>query len=82
LMDEPTSHLDLESITALNNALTEYKGSMIFTSHDHELTHTVANRIVEVGPFGMLDKLMSYDDYLNDEKIKEQRDAIYGKLKA
>lgn len=77
MMDEPTSHLDLESITALNNAMKDYKGTLIFTSHDHELTHTVANRIIEIGPNGMLDKLMPYDDYLVDEKIKEQRKALY-----
>lgn len=77
IMDEPTSHLDLESITALNNAMKDFKGTVIFSSHDHELTHTVANRIIEIGPNGMLDKLMSYDDYLADDKIKEQRKALY-----
>ncbi len=82
MMDEPTSHLDLESITALNNVMKDYKGTIIFTSHDHELTHTVANRIIEVGPNGMLDKLMSYDDYLANEKIREQRATLYAGITA
>jgi ATPase subunit of ABC transporter with duplicated ATPase domains len=76
MLDEPTNHLDLESITALNNSLMDYKGNLIFTSHDHTFTQTVANRIIEIGPKGMLDKLMSYDEYLNSEKINDQRQAM------
>jgi ATPase subunit of ABC transporter with duplicated ATPase domains len=77
LMDEPTNHLDLESITALNNALVEFPGNLIFTSHDHQLMQTVANRIVEITPNGMIDRLMSFDDYLSNETVKEQREALY-----
>ena len=76
MLDEPTNHLDLESITALNNSLIDFKGTMLFTSHDHTFTHTIANRIIEIGPNGMLDKHMSYDEYLESEKIAEQREAI------
>jgi ATPase subunit of ABC transporter with duplicated ATPase domains len=76
-MDEPTNHLDLESITALNNALVEFPGNLIFTSHDHQLMQTVANRIVEITPNGMIDRLMSFDDYLSNETVKEQREALY-----
>lgn len=77
ILDEPTSHLDLESITKLNEALIDYSGVVLFTSHDHEFTQTLANRIIEIGPNGMLDKLMTYDEYLQDEKVKEQRLALY-----
>ncbi len=76
LMDEPTNHLDLESITSLNNSLKDFKGTMMFTSHDHEFTQTIANRVIEIGPNGFLDKLMSYDEYISDPKVKEQRAAI------
>ncbi|TXB63352.1 ABC-F family ATP-binding cassette domain-containing protein [Phaeodactylibacter luteus] len=78
LMDEPTNHLDLESITALNNAMRDFEGNMIFTSHDHKLTETVANRIVEVTPSGVIDSLMDYDDYLRSDKIKAQREVLHG----
>jgi len=77
ILDEPTSHLDLESITKLNEALIEYPGIVLFTSHDHQFTQTVANRIIEISPNGMLDKLMPYDDYLQDESIKAQREELY-----
>jgi len=77
LFDEPTNHLDLESITALNNGIADFKGTVLFTSRDHELTQTVANRIIEITPKGIIDKLMSYDDYINSEAIKEQRKAMY-----
>ncbi len=77
LFDEPTNHLDLESITALNNGMKEFKGAILFTSRDHELTQTVANRIIELTPSGMIDKLMSYDDYISSEAVKEQRAAMY-----
>jgi ATPase subunit of ABC transporter with duplicated ATPase domains len=78
LMDEPTNHLDLESITALNNALTDFKGNMIFASHDHKLVSTVANRIVEIAPGGMIDSLQDFDDYLESKSIKAQREQLYG----
>lgn len=77
MMDEPTNHLDLESITALNNAMKDFKGTIIFTSHDHEIVSTTANRIIEIGPNGFVDKMMPYDEYLEDEKIREQVEALY-----
>lgn len=77
LFDEPTNHLDLESITALNNGLVDFKGSMLFTSRDHELTETVANRIIELTPKGIIDKLMSYDEYINSDVVKAQREEMY-----
>ena len=77
LMDEPTNHLDLESITALNNAMAEYRGSLLFTSHDHELVNTVANRIIEITPAGTIDKMMSYDEYLKDDKVITLREEMY-----
>jgi ATPase subunit of ABC transporter with duplicated ATPase domains len=73
LLDEPTNHLDLESITALNNAMTEFKGNMIFTSHDFKLTDSVANRVIEITPNGIIDSLMSYTDYVKSDNVKEQR---------
>ena len=73
LLDEPTNHLDLESITAFNNSLIDYKGMVMFTSHDHEFVQTVANRIIEIIPGGMIDKQMTYDEYLSDPKVKELR---------
>ena len=77
ILDEPTSHLDLESITKLNEALIDYPGVVLFTSHDHEFTQTIANRIIEIGPNGMLDKLMTYDEFLQDKRVKEQKVALY-----
>jgi ATPase components of ABC transporters with duplicated ATPase domains len=77
LFDEPTNHLDLESITALNNGMKDFRGNILFTSRDHELTQTVANRIIELTPNGAIDKLMSYDDYISSEGVKEQREAMY-----
>lgn len=79
LFDEPTNHLDLESITALNNGMLDFKGTILFTSRDHELTQTVANRIIELTPNGVIDKLMTYDDYISSEAIKEQRLEMYKK---
>ncbi|HEU4717184.1 MAG TPA: ATP-binding cassette domain-containing protein, partial [Bacteroidia bacterium] len=73
ILDEPTNHLDLESITAMNNSLKDFKGIVLFTSHDHELMQTVANRIVEITPKGAIDKMMTYDEYINDEEVKAQR---------
>ena len=77
LMDEPTNHLDLESITALNNAMQEFQGTILFTSHDHELVNTVANRIIEVTPNGIIDKMMPYDAYLEDAKIAQLQEEMY-----
>jgi ATPase subunit of ABC transporter with duplicated ATPase domains len=77
IMDEPTNHLDLESITAFNNALKDWKHIAIFSSHDHEFVQTVANRIIEITPNGIIDKRMSYDDYLEDKNIKALRESMY-----
>lgn len=77
MMDEPTNHLDLESITALNNGMSDFNGTIIFTSHDHELVQTVANRIIEITPTGFIDKMMPYDDFLKDEKIAQLQDELY-----
>lgn len=77
LLDEPTNHLDLESITALNNGLIAFKGSMIFSSHDHQFIETVANRIIELTPKGLIDKQVSYDEYLNDKKLQVQIAEMY-----
>lgn len=77
ILDEPTNHLDLESITAFNNALKDFPGTVLFTSHDHEFTQTVANRIIELTPNGCIDKLMTYDEYIENEKVAEQKEALY-----
>lgn len=77
LLDEPTNHLDLESITALNNGLTSYKGSMIFASHDHQFVQTIANRIIEITPKGVVDKMMTYDEYLEDKELQAQIEEMY-----
>jgi ATPase subunit of ABC transporter with duplicated ATPase domains len=77
LLDEPTNHLDLESITALNTAMQTFKGNLLFCSHDHALTASVANRIIELAPKGVIDSLMNYDDYLVSEKIKGDRQVLY-----
>jgi len=77
LLDEPTNHLDLESITALNSAMQTFKGNLMFCSHDHALTASVANRIIELAPKGIIDSLMNYDDYLVSEKIKGDRQVLY-----
>jgi ATPase subunit of ABC transporter with duplicated ATPase domains len=77
MLDEPTNHLDLESITAFNNSLIDFKGTVLFTSHDHEFTQTVANRIVELTPNGCIDKLMTYDEYLESDKVAGQKSDLY-----
>jgi len=77
MLDEPTNHLDLESITAFNNSLKNFKGSVIFTTHDHEFAQTVGNRVVELTPNGVIDRYMTFDEYLDDEKIQEQRKKMY-----
>ncbi len=80
ILDEPTNHLDLESIESLNNGLIEFKGPVLFTSHDHQFVQTIASRIIEITPTGQLDKMMTYDEFLTDERVKAQRDALYGVL--
>ena len=77
MLDEPTNHLDLESITALNNSLSEFPGCVLFTTHDHEFAQTIANRIIEIGPRGIIDKLMTYDEYIASTLIDEQRKKLY-----
>ncbi|MFZ0596208.1 MAG: ATP-binding cassette domain-containing protein [Flavobacterium sp.] len=79
MLDEPTNHLDLESITAFNNSLKNFKGSVIFTTHDHEFAQTVGNRVVELTPNGAIDRYMTFDEYLDDEKVQELRTKIYAK---
>lgn len=77
LIDEPTNHLDLESIQAFNNALKNFKGTIIFSTHDHEFAQTVANRIIEITPKGVIDRYMTFDEYLDSKKIKELRSTMY-----
>lgn len=77
LLDEPTNHLDLESITTLNNSLNNFKGNLLLSSHDHELLGTVCNRIIELTPKGVIDRDMTYDEYLSDKKIKELQEQMY-----
>lgn len=77
ILDTPTNHLDLESIQAFNNNLVQFKGNILFASHDHEFINTVANRIIELTPSGTIDKLTTYDDYIYDEQIKAQREKMY-----
>lgn len=76
ILDEPTNHLDLESITALNNGLSSFKGVILFTSHDHQLVQTVANRIIEITPNGLIDKRMSYDEYLESDEMAKKREIM------
>ena len=77
MLDEPTNHLDLESITAFNNSLKNFKGSVLFTTHDHEFAQTVGNRILELTPNGVIDRYMTFDEYLDDLKIKDLREKMY-----
>ncbi|MGN8070304.1 ABC-F family ATP-binding cassette domain-containing protein [Mucilaginibacter sp. 22184] len=77
MFDEPTNHLDLESITALNNGMKDFRGTILFTSRDHELVETVANRIFELTPGGYIDKLMTYDEYINSDVVEKQRTDLY-----
>ena len=81
ILDTPTNHLDLESIQAFNNNLIQFKGNILFASHDHEFIQTVADRIIELTPSGTIDKLMEYDQYIYDENIKEQKAKMYGIVK-
>ncbi len=78
LLDEPTNHLDLESITAMNNALVDFKGNFIMSSHDHKLVETSTNRIIEIAPTGMIDSLLDYNEYLTSKEIAAKREALYG----
>jgi ATPase subunit of ABC transporter with duplicated ATPase domains len=77
MLDEPTNHLDLESITAFNNTLKNFKGSVLFTTHDHEFAQTVANRVLEITPNGVIDRYMTFDEYLEDDKVQELRKKMY-----
>lgn len=77
VLDSPTNHLDLESIQAFNNMLTAYKGVVLFASHDHEFIQTVANRVIELTPGGIIDKMMDYDDYITDERVLAARQRLY-----
>ena len=77
MLDEPTNHLDLESITAFNNSLKNFKGTVLLTTHDHEFSQTVGNRIIELTPGGVIDRYLTFDEYMSDPKIKEQRDKMY-----
>lgn len=77
VLDDPTNHLDLESITALNDGLIAYKGAMLFSSHDHQFVETIANRIIELTPNGIVDKETTYDEYLNNDTIQQQLTALY-----
>jgi ATPase subunit of ABC transporter with duplicated ATPase domains len=77
LLDEPTNHLDLESITAVNNGLINFKGSLMFASHDHQFIQTIANRIIEITPNGIVDKQMTYDEYLENSEIQKQVEEMY-----
>jgi len=77
IMDDPTNHLDLESITALNNSVKDFKGTVLFYSHDYEFTNTIANRIIELTPNGAIDKSMTYEEYVTNDKVKAQREELY-----
>ncbi|WP_271783331.1 ABC-F family ATP-binding cassette domain-containing protein [Aquimarina algiphila] len=77
MLDEPTNHLDLESITAFNNSLTKFKGTILFTTHDHEFAQTVGNRVIELTPNGVIDRYATFDEYMSDPKIKDLREKMY-----
>ena len=77
MLDEPTNHLDLESITAFNNSLKNFKGTILFTTHDHEFAQTVANRVIELTPNGAIDRYITFDEYMSDKRIREQREKMY-----
>ncbi|MFA7560379.1 MAG: ATP-binding cassette domain-containing protein, partial [Sphaerochaeta sp.] len=81
IFDEPTSHLDLEAITALNNGLIEFTGNILFNSHDHQFVESVANRIIEFTPGGVIDRMMGFEEYFKDEAIKNLRVELYGGVK-
>ena len=77
ILDEPTNHLDLESITALNNGLIKYDSEVLFTSHDHQFTSTVANRIIEILPTGIIDRRLPFDEYLENKEVNKLREQAY-----
>ena len=77
IMDDPTNHLDLEAIESLNRALVDFPGVILFTSHDHEFISTIANRIVEITPKGVIDRMMPFDDYMADDQIRAMRAEYY-----
>jgi ATPase subunit of ABC transporter with duplicated ATPase domains len=77
MLDEPTNHLDLESIQSFNNGLKLFKGTVLLSTHDHEFLQTVANRIIEITPSGIIDRYLSFDEYLSDPKVKELREKMY-----
>jgi ATPase subunit of ABC transporter with duplicated ATPase domains len=79
VLDGPTYHLDMEAISALNNGLMAFPGTILFSSHDHQFVHTIANRIIEILPNRIIDKRMTFDEYLNDEKIKQIHMDVYHK---
>ncbi len=78
ILDEPTNHLDLEAITSLNEALVNFPGVVLFNSHDHEFISSIATRLIEITPAGVIDRMMNFDDYLKDDQIRQQRDVFYG----
>ena len=77
VMDDPTNHLDLESITALNEGLIRFSGSMLFSSHDHQFISSIANRIIEITPGGIMDRMMEFDEYLENDDIQSQVEKMY-----
>ena len=77
ILDSPTNHLDLESIQAFNNTLKAFKGNILMSSHDHEFIETVCNRVIELTPNGIIDKMMDYDDYITDERVQALREKLY-----
>ena len=77
LLDEPTNHLDLESITAVNNGLIAFKGTLMFTSHDHKFIESIATRIIEITPNGVVDREMNFDEYLENDELQKQVEAMY-----
>jgi ATPase subunit of ABC transporter with duplicated ATPase domains len=77
ILDEPTNHLDLESIQAFNESMINFKGVVLLTSHDHTFLQTVANRVIELTPTGIIDRLMTFDEYLQDERVKKLREELY-----
>jgi len=80
ILDEPTNHLDLEAITSLNEALIQFPGVILFNSHDHEFISSIANRMVEITPGGIIDRMMPFDEYIKDDNIKELRKSYYGSV--
>ena len=80
ILDEPTNHLDLEAITSLNEALVNFPGVVLFNSHDHEFISSIANRMIEITPKGVIDRMMAFDDYLADEQVKSLREEMYGDM--